>query len=181
MNWAADGLILATSQYSQNIKIDTYVKDIPRMGGASGGSSSGHQSDYVFLYCTRNKGDYILEKPLLAPDRIKNKTLGLYATIEIKKSATDETGTKVKIPIKKGRIGNQIWIEKEIADLVIAYELVKTAGSWMSFEPSIVSEAAIDGFELIEKVQGANKLYLYLEENPPILNWFKKRLEPYLA
>ena len=180
LNWASDGLILATSQFSQNIKIDTYSKDIPRMGGASGGSSSGHQSDYVFLYCTRHQGDYILENPTLKPDRIKNKVLGLYARIEVKKSATDVTGIQLKIPIKKGRIGNQIWVEKEIADLIIAYELVKTAGSWMSFPDVIISDAANDGLTLVPKIQGANKLYLYLEENPPVMHWFKKRLSPYL-
>ncbi len=181
LNWASDGLILVTSQYSTNIKIDPYTKEIPRQGSASGGSNAGHQSDYTFMYLSRYGKDYILENPTAPMDRFKNKVLGLYATIEIKKSATDETGTKLRIPIKKGRIGNQIWIEKEITDLIISYELVNKAGSWLSFDQSIIDEAAKDGVEIVEKVQGATKLYSYLEENPSVLNWFKEKLAPMLS
>lgn len=177
LNWAGDGLILATSQWSANIKLDPYAKSGPNQGGASNGSSAGHQSDYTFLYTQRYVKDYILEKPELPPDRIKNKTLGLYSTIEILKSATDESKTRVRIPIKKGRIGNQIWTEKEVSDLIIAYELMTKGGSWLTFDEKLRQSAREEGIELIEKVQGQNKLYAYLEENPPVLNWFKKKFE----
>lgn len=179
LNWASDGLILVTSQYSSNIKIDPYTKDIPRQASASGGNNAGHQSDYTFMYLTRYPSkDYILEDPKIPMDKVKNKLLGLYATIEIKKSATDETGAKLRIPIKKGRIGNQVWVEKEVADLIMAYELVDKAGSWLSFDSSIIADAAKDGVTLIEKVQGSNKLYNYLEENKDVLEWFKAKLIP---
>ncbi len=176
LNWAADGLLIVTSQYSANIRIDTYTKDIPRQGSAAGGASAGHQSDYTLMYLTRYGKELILEHPELKPDAYKNKTLGVFAPVEIKKSATEETGTIVRVPIKKGRVGNQIWIEKEVSELMIAYELVSKAGSWLSFSRSLVEEAASEGFELIEKVQGLNKLDAYLEENPKILEWFRKRI-----
>lgn len=176
LNWAADGLLIMTSQYSTNIKIDTYAKDIPRQGSASGGSSAGHQSDYTLMYLTRYGKDLILENPELKQDRFKNKLLGVYAPVEIRKSATEETGTVVRVPIKKGRIGNQIWVEKEVSDLVVAYEFVKKAGSWLSFPPSLIEEAAGAGVELVEKVQGIKKLDAYLEENPKVFTWLKGKL-----
>lgn len=181
LNWAGDGLILVTSQYSTNIKIDTYAKDIPRQGGAAGGTAAGHQADYALLYLTRYKGDYILEDDSKPQDLIKNKRLGVYASIEIRKSATDETGTKVRVPIKKGRVGSQIWTEKEISDLVIAYGLIGRSGSWLKFDEDFRASALEEGIELVASVQGQNKLYEYLEENPEIRNWFKKKLEIYIS
>lgn len=181
LNWATDGLILGTSQYSQAIKLDPYVKGPVQQGGASGGGGTTHQADYTFLYRERFGKDDILEKPNLPHDRLTNKKLGVYATIEICKSATDVTGTKVRVPIKKGKIGIQIWTEKEIADLIIAYGLIGRSGSWLKFDEDFLLSAKEEGVELIASVQGENKLYEYLEENPEIRNWFKKKLEIYIS
>jgi len=117
-----DALLIATCQYSSAPQLDPYSKDPARQVPGAGGSSIGHQSDLVLNYGQRFNGDYILENPKEKPDFIKNKQLGVYATVEIKKSSTDVTGIKIKVPIKKGRIGNAIWIEREIVDLMLAWE-----------------------------------------------------------
>lgn len=175
-----DALLLVTGQYSANINLDPYSPNIPRQAESSGGNSIAHQSDYVFSYSPRFGGDYILENPKEKPDPVKNKIIGVYATIEIKKSGTDVSGTKIKIPIKKGKIGNQIWISKEVGDMVLQYELAKAAGAWISFDESIIENAKNDGIELQPKIQGINNFYDYLEQNENVCNWFYNKFQAIL-
>ncbi len=172
-----DALLLITGQYSAEIKLDPYSKEPPRQAESSGGSAIGHQSDYVFSYGVRYGGDYILEKPDEKPDFQKNKTLGVYATIEIKKSSTDVTGTKVKIPIKKGRIGCAIWIEKEVVDIIVGFQLINKKGSWLSFHESIIKEAKDANVILKEQIQGINQLYDYMEENKDVFHFFLNKIK----
>lgn len=172
-----DAFMAMTSQYSAEIKLDQYSKEPPKQIESVGGSSAGHQSDYIFSYGIRFAGDNILEFPDLKPDLYKNKTLGVYATVEIKKGATDISGTRVKIPIIKGRIGSAIWVEKEIVDMIMGLGYVIKSGSWLAFDDTIVQEAKALKLELKEKVQGMNQLYEYLEANKPIFEFFLKKVK----
>ena len=175
-----DILLIITGQYSADIKIDPYAPNVPRLGDASGGSSVPHQCDYILSYAPRYGGDFILEDENAKPDPVKNKILGVWATVEIKKSATDTSGTKVKIPIKKGRVGSAIWVEKEVVDLALSFDLIKRSGSWMSFDSTLIKEAKEAGVELKDKVQGISGLYAYIENDKAafefLLNKFKKVL-----
>jgi hypothetical protein len=166
-----DILLLITGQYSADIKLDPYAPNVPRMGDSSGGSSVPHQCDYVLQYLPRYQGDLILEKPDEKPDVQKNKILGVYATVEIKKSASDSTGTKVKIPIKKGRVGCAIWIEKEVVDMVLQYGMLTRKGAWYSFDEKLVEEAKADSVEIKVQHQGINGVFEYVEENKPVFEW----------
>ena len=176
-----DALMIITSQYSAAIKIDPYSKDVPRQIEGSGGSSIGHQSDYVLYYHPRYNGDFILEKPDEKPDLVKNKVLGVFSTVEIRKSATDVTGTKLKIPILKGRIGCAIWVEKEVVDMAVQYGQLTRKGAWFSFAQSLIDEAKIDGVEIKEQHQGINGVFDYIDSNRNIFDWlytkFKKMID----
>lgn len=172
-----DALMIIISQYTAPIQIDPYAKNIPRQASASGGSAIGHQSDYVFEYGVRYQGDYILEKPDEKPDVNKNKAIGVYATIEIKKSSTDVTGTKVKIPIKKGRIGNQIWTEKELTDMILSFSLATRKAAWITFDQAIIDQAKQEGIELKSQIQGMNQLYDYLENDKQAFNFFLTKIK----
>jgi len=166
-----DALMIVTSQYSAAIKIDPYSKDVPRQVEGSGGSSIGHQSDYVLYYHPRYQGDFILEKPDEKPDSIKNKTLGVVSTVEIRKSATDCTGTKLKIPILRGRVGCAIWVEKEVVDMALQFNHLTRKGAWYSFSEEFVNLAKNDGIEIKVQHQGMNGVFEYIEENKPVFNW----------
>lgn len=173
-----DALMIMLSQYSAAISLDPYSKEPPRQVEASGGSSAGHQSDYVFLYGIRFGGDMILEKPDEKPDMQKNKVLGLYAGIEFKKSSTDVTGTRIKVPIKKGRIGSAIWVEKEVVDMLFMFDLIDRKASWLTPRESLTQELTEAGLETIPKLQGLPALYDYMENNKPVFEYlltkFKK-------
>jgi len=167
-----DALMLVTGQFSADIKLDPYSPGTPRQAETSGGNAIAHQSDYVFQYLPRYQGDYILENPNEKPDYLKNKTVGIYATLEIKKSGTDVSGSRIKIPIKKGRVGNAIWREREIVDMMLAWELLKKSGSWIQVDPSILTEIEKNtGIKLPEKVQGLEKVYAALEAEPKVVEY----------
>jgi len=172
-----DALMIVTSQYSANIKIDPYAKDVPRQVEGSGGSAIGHQSDYVLYYCPRYQGDYILEKPDEKPDPVKNKTLGVYSTIEIRKSGTDVTGTKVKIPISRNRVGSAIWVEKEVVDMAMQFGQLTRKGAWYSFSDSLVEEAKKDGVEIKVLHQGLNGVFEYVGENKEVFSWLLNKFK----
>lgn len=171
-----DVLMIVTTQYSQAIKLDTYAPTVHRQGNGSGGSSVAHQADYAWEYLHRYNGDYILEDDKEKPDIYKNKILGIYVTVELKKTGTDESNQKIKIPIKKGRTGNAIWIEKELADLIVGFSLVTKNGSWFSFSPKIIQEALDNGVTLKESFQGLAFLYDYLESDKSVFDFFYKKV-----
>jgi hypothetical protein len=166
-----DILLLITGQYSADIKLDPYSPSIPRMGETGGGSSVPHQCDYVLQYLPRYQGDYILEKPDEKPDIIKNKILGVYATVEVKKSATDVTGTKIRIPIRKGRVGSAIWVEKEVVDMALQFNHLTRKGAWCSFSPEFIEMAKKDGIEIKPQHQGLNGVFEYVENNKDVFAW----------
>ena len=170
-------LMIVISQYSVEIKLDPYSKEPPRQNAAVGGSSINHMSSYTFTYLPRYNSDVILEKPDEKPDYQKNKQLGVYAHIEITKSGTDVSGTKVKVPIRKNVVGCAIWREKECVDMMLAYELVNKKGAWITFTDSIRKEAKEAELELAEQIHGLNALYQYLEDNKDIFNWFYERFK----
>lgn len=175
-----DTLLILISQYSTNIQLDPYAPAAPRQGTASGGSAIMHQADYCIQYNMRYAGDQILENPDEKPDPIKNKIIGVWATPEVLKSAADTTGTKVRVPIKKGRIGSAIWVEKEVVDLALQYDLIKRAGAWFSFDPSLIQEAKESGVTLKEKIQGLNGVYDYIEKDRAVFEWLLNKFKKVL-
>jgi hypothetical protein len=178
-NMHYDALGIITGQYAAQIKIDTYSPTAPNQGSSSGGSSQQHQADYVFEYQPVNQGDLILENDALKPDKFTNKILGKFARIKILKSADDVTGNMYSVPIRRGeqyKGSLQVWQSKEVADLLIGYQLLSKGGAWLTFEADIIESAKSEGVELQEKINGINKLYNYLEEDSAAMEFLKKKI-----
>lgn len=170
-----DVLMLVTSQYSASISLEMYAPKEHRQVQSSGGSSVAHQADYVFEFLPRAQKDSILENPKEKPDWRTNKTLGINATVEIKKSGTDVSGSKVQYPVRKGRVGCAIWVEREIGDMLLNWELLtpkkdpKTGkpggGAWVTLDPKLRGEIkAATGVEMPEHINGMNNVYAELEK-----------------
>ena len=81
----------------------------------------------------RFKGDLILQNPSLKTmDAKKNPIIGHNAKVTVKKSPNENTHTTLTYPIRYGRVdGNSIWVEKEIVDLLYAWEFVEKKGAWI--------------------------------------------------
>jgi hypothetical protein len=176
-----DALLLITGQYSASIELDKYSTEAKRQGPSVGGASVEHQSDYVLSYGQRFTGDQILEKPDEKPDHLKNKIIGVYATVEIKKSATDVSGLKIKIPIRKNKIGNAIWVSKEVADNILSWSFATRKGAWINFSPEIIQESEAAGIKLQETIQGLNNLYEYIENDKVVFEWFYNKFKNLLC
>ena len=169
-----DALLIVTGQYSAAIKLDPYAPADVRQADSAGGNSIAHQSDYVFQYLPRYGKSYILQDPDEKPDMIKNKIIGINADIEIKKSGTDVSGTKVSVPIRKGRVGSAIWIEKEIVDMLLMWEMLKKRdkGAWLYFDEGLVKEVRAEtGEEIPEKILGLPAVNEYMEGNPKVVKY----------
>jgi RecA/RadA recombinase len=174
---AFNALLILITQYSATFNLDPYSKEPPQLMEGNNTHALNHQCTYAFYYRQRIKSSFILEKEKEQPDPSTNKILGVYARVDIKKSATDKSGYMVEIPIKKGRVGNAVWTEKEVTDLVLAYELARKSGAWVTFDSNVVSEAKKSNVEIKEKINGINQLYDYLETDTNALNWLKNKVE----
>lgn len=169
-----------SSQVSQEIKLNPYEKTAPRAMGGSGGSSAAHAADVMIEYQPRYNGDLILENPKEKPS-LENKVLGHEVTLKIIKSTNETDSMTCKIPIRRGRVGNAVWVEKEVVDMCLSFQILKKKGAWFSFDTSLIQEAKEKGLELQEQFQGMESVYLYIEANKPIFEWLYGRFKKILT
>jgi RecA/RadA recombinase len=121
------------SQVRADIKLDPYSKAPVRQTTATGGNALLHFANNIMEFEPRFKGDLILKNPSIKTmDAKKNPIIGHNAKVTIKKSAHENTNTTLSYPIRYGRIdGTSIWVEKEIVDLLYAWEFVEKKGAWI--------------------------------------------------
>jgi len=172
-----DSMALLTSQYSETLKINAYEKNKPKPVQGVGGSSASHQPDWIFEYGLRYDSHYLLEKEKDKPDPNSNKILGHKVVLHIRKSANEKTGYTVEIPIKHGRVGNSVWVEQEIIDLLLGWDFLKKKGGWFSFEDSLIEELKKKGLELDKQYQGLNSVREALESKPEVTDFLFKKLK----
>ena len=165
-------------QVSAKVQIDPYAPKDNRQIASTGGNAALHFSNWIFQFEPRFNGDLILENPKDRPDPIKNKILGHWCKITIKKSTNESTNMSIKYPIKYGRTGGQsIWKEYEIIDVLTMFGLIDKRGAWMNLHPSLIEEAAKSNIEIVEQHQGMPKLQKYLEDNKEVTDWLFERLK----
>lgn len=157
-------------------KIDKYAKGPERLSNASGGNAQDHYPTIFLQFERRYKDDWIGDP--------KNP-VGHWCKVTVLKTDNEKT-TQVKYPIKydsDGK-GGSIWVEYEIADLLIEWEYVKKAGSWLTFDEEIINELfnqkLIETNELF-KLQGIDNLRSWLEDNKKITEFLFKKFETLLS
>lgn len=161
------------SQVTAEIKLDPYTKAPNRGGQFSGGNSLLHGSDVILQYEPPYNGDFILDNPGGKFNDGKTKPIGQNVKVTLVKSVREATRkTIVNYPIKYGRKPSGVWVEREVGDLLLMWELVKKTGeksSWLAISEDLRAEVKEHtGVEMPEKIQGLEKLYAYLEEQPAI-------------
>lgn len=156
------------SQVSANISIDPKAAAPIRVISGTGGNSLLHMADIILDFGPQFQGDLILEDPDAKPDPFKNKILGHWCKVEVKKSSNETKGQKIQYPI---RHGYGIWREKEISDYMLMKGLLIRAGAWYSFEKSVLDELLQRNSETPTKFQGILSFQAFLEENPTIRDY----------
>ena len=171
------------SQVRADIKLDPYSKAPIRQTSATGGNALLHFANWILEFEPRYKGDIILQNPTEKTiDVHKNPPVGHWAKVTVKKSPNEKTNLTIPYPIRYGRSGGKsIWIEKEIVDLLLAWELVVKGGAWYAPSEEFLALLSEAGLPLIDKVQGENNLFKLIEENDELLkflvSYFKKLVQ----
>lgn len=168
------------SQVRADIKLDPYSKAPVRQTTATGGNALLHFANWIIEFEPRFSGDQILLNPSNKKmDPKTNPAIGHYAKVIVKKSPNEKTNTRISYPIRYGRTGGtSIWVEKEIIGALEAWEFIKKTGAWISITEDFQNVLAEGGFSLPEKVQGENKLFSLIEDDPSLckylIAYFKK-------
>lgn len=180
---AGQHIFLAISQQSAAPKIDPYAKDPLRQGGSSGGSGIQYQASSVIEFTPRYEGDYILEDQNAKYDPKKNDKIGHYVHYIIRKSDNEKYDVKGEYAVKYGRKdGNSIWIELELANQLIAWELLKRESAQGSFivENNLLEEIRKIDSDCPDKFRSQGRFQEYLESKPEVskllINKFKEML-----
>lgn len=153
------------SQVRADIQLDPYSKAPIRQTSATGGNALLHFANWIIEFQPRFGKDMILQNPSIKKmDTKKNPPIGHYAKAIIKKSPNETTNTTVSYPIRYGKKdGKSIWIEKELVDMMYAWEFIKKEGAWISFTEDFEEVIKDADFEISGKIHGEQKLFEFIE------------------
>jgi hypothetical protein len=155
------------SQVRADIKLDPYSKAPIRQTSATGGNALLHFANYIVEFEPRYKGDLILQDSTNKTiDIKKNPIIGHFAKATIKKSPNEKTNMTITYPIRYGRKnGTSIWIQKEIVDLLYAWEFLEKKGAWIKPVEEFKELLNENNFEFPESIQGDNNLFKLIEDD----------------
>jgi RecA/RadA recombinase len=161
------------SQVRADIKLDPYSKAPIRQTSATGGNALLHFANWILEFEPRFKGDLILQNPSdKTIDVQKNPPVGHWAKVTVKKSPNEKTNLTIPYPIRYGRTGGKsIWIEKEIVDLLLAWEMVIKGGAWFSASEDFLQMLAETGLSFPDKIHGEAALFKVIEEDEALLKY----------
>lgn len=180
-------MAIFVSQVRADIKLDPYTKAPIRQTSATGGNALLHFANFIIEFEPRFRDDLILKDPTNKKVSEKNPPIGHFAKITVKKSPNETTNRTLCYPIRYGRKnGTSIWIEKEIVDLLYAWEFVNKKGAWINGSDEFIemlNEAGFDEDVLKFPIQGDAKLFSIIEENNELskflIKFFKKAINEF--
>lgn len=172
-------MCIMIGQVSAKVEIDPYAPKDQRQISATGGNAAMHFANWILQFEARYKGDLIMQDDKAPPDPIKNKILGHWCKIIIKKSPNESSNMIIRYPIKYGRTGGKsIWREYEIVDILLMFEKISKKGAWLTIDQDIVNEIkAATNQEVGELHHGVDNLRQYLEDNEHITNFLFTKLK----
>ena len=152
------------SQVRSAVSINPYAKTDPKITNASGGNALLHYSDWILEFQPRYKADLILEKTTN-----KEEITGHFCKIIFRKTPNEKTNKEVKYPIKYKRSnGQSIWIEYEVIEMMLMWDMVVAKGAWVTVSDDIIKELKENKLEIEKQHQGMDNFRKYLEQNPKI-------------
>ncbi len=153
------------SQVRSKVQINPYEKGDPRLTNASGGNAIYHYSDWILEFQPRFVRDLITTEA-----NGKGDMLGHWCKVVFRKTTNEKTGAEVKYPICYKRTGgNSIWVEYEIVDMLLAWEMAVAKGAWVTISDEIIKDVQKDiNVEFKKQHQGMDNLRKYIEENKEI-------------
>jgi len=162
------------SQVRSNVQINPYAKTDPKLTNSSGGNALQHYADWIFEFQPRYKSDQIMEG---------DKIIGHWSKILLRKTTNEKDGVEVTYPIRHGRSdGKSVWMEYEIADMLIQWGFAKKSGAWINFDTGLIKDIKEDtASDMPEKIQGMDQLRNFLETNQVICNYLFNKFKSILS
>lgn len=162
------------SQVRSNVQINPYAKSDPKLTNSSGGNALQHYADWIFEFQPRYKSDQIMEG---------DKIIGHWSKILLRKTTNEKDGVEVTYPIRHGRSdGKSVWMEYEIADMLIQWGFAKKSGAWINFDQGLIKDIKEDTDQnMPEKIQGMDQLRTFLEENNKICIYLFNKFKSILS
>ena len=153
------------SQVRSTIKINPYEKADPQVTNASGGNAALHYSDWILEFQPRYNKDLITTQ-----SAGKGDMLGHWCKVVFRKTPNEKTGVSVRYPIRYGRQGGKsIWVEYEVVDMLLAFDMAQAKGAWVTISDNIIEEVKENtGLEFKKQHQGMDNLRKFFEENKEI-------------
>lgn len=168
-------MLILISQVRAKMELQ-YSAEPSRNVSGTGGNAMQHAPDLMLEFWTINNSDRIMEKDG-QPDLVDNRILGHMAKVRIKKSGNEKTGYTVAYPIKHGKQGCAIWVEKEIVEFLVDFGYVVKKGSWFVIEQDLEDEVKEFSGETLGigglTCQGAEKLEAILTPNDHVTEILK--------
>ncbi len=153
------------SQVRTKVSINPYEKTDPRLTNASGGNAMLHYSDWILEFQQRWNKDLITTQA-----GGKGDQLGHWCRVIFRKSTNEKTGVEVRYPIRyHAQSGKSIWVEYEVVDMLIAWDMAKAKGAWVTISDELIEEVEKEAkLELKKQHQGMDNLRKYFEENKDV-------------
>lgn len=151
-----------------------------RAGPGSGGTTESGGKALGFYSSLTGKIDKLWTDLYIYPKNDKKQDpIGHYFSVKFAKTFNEKTNKRVKVPIKYG-VG--IWLEKEIMDLCLMYQLLTRSGAWYNFDDDFVKDIKEKGgLEFNPKHQGEHGVLSYLEQNKDLVKFLEKYLRETLV
>jgi len=171
------------SQVRADIKLDPYSKAPIRQTSATGGNALLHFANWILEFEPRFNGDLILQDPNNKRiDLEKNPAIGHWAKVTVKKSPNEKTNLQIPYPIRYGRKnGTSIWVEKELVDLLYAWEFMSRSGAWVKPSDDFIELVKDLELEIPDNFQGEKGLFKFIEDSPILIkfliSYFKKSID----
>tara|TARA_B100002019_G_scaffold138108_1_gene119007 strand:- start:43806 stop:44897 length:1092 start_codon:yes stop_codon:yes gene_type:complete len=172
-------LMILTSQVRVEVATNPYASRGGPKTKQAGGNAVKHYANFILEFEERYTSDIMFSNPSATRIEDKGDPIGHYCKIRFRKSVNEKTGAQVRYPIRYGRTGgNSVWKEKEVLDMMFAFQMAVKKGAWISFSEELIAELESNSIEYESKFQGEQKLLTYLESNESLSNFlygeFKK-------
>lgn len=178
-------LCIVVSQVSADIQADKYKQSSNAGNNFTGGNALLHFPSFIIEYNNElGKGKYILDDPNGRLNDGKSKQIGYKCKVTIRKTTQENKDSQYWYPIKyRRKHGSGIWREREVGQLLIAYQFLKREGKQgsFSFEPNFAKELKNSGFDSEQKIRSENAIYELLEGNEKLTNFCFNKLKEVLA
>ena len=172
--------MILTSQVRVEVATNPYAARGGPKTKQAGGNAVKHYANFILEFEERYNSDIMFTNPTAAKLEDKGPPVGHYCKIRFRKSVNEKTGSQVRYPIKYGRTkGNSIWREKEVMDMMFAFQMASKKGAWISLSQELSEELDSNKIEYEDKFQGEQKFLSYLEGNEALCDFLYEEFKRY--